>query len=98
MSGDGKVEMLSGRVPSELKERVRQDPRPNQQVMKEALEREFATEDEAAVLNRLDEINREMETLREQKERREQKLSQKEEEKERLFAVYFLGVGMRPFP
>lgn len=76
--------MLSGRVPAELKERVRHDPRDNQQVLRDALEREFATEDEAAVLNRIGELEDEMETLREQKQRREDKLSEKSEEKKRL--------------
>jgi len=76
--------MLSGRVPAELKERVDHDPRTNQEVLKDALKHEFATEEEAAVLQRLDELEREMSELESQKNARERQIAEKAEEKERL--------------
>lgn len=79
-----KLVMLSGRVPAELKEYVNNDPRDNQDVLRDALEREFATKEEAAILRRLDELDREMAELESQKNDRERKLEEKSEEKERL--------------
>ena len=76
--------MISGRVSPELKEEVNRDPRDNQDVLQDALERELATKEEAAVLRRLDEIDREITELKGQKNERERKIDEKEDEKERL--------------
>ncbi len=76
--------LLGVRIPTELKDHVDNDPRTNQEVVKDALEREFATKEEAAVLRRMDELDREMAELESQKNDRERKLDEKAEEKERL--------------
>jgi hypothetical protein len=78
------VEMLAGRVPSELKRRVDADPRANQKVLEDALKREFMTAEEAAIERRIEERQNRKQTYLDERAERDRLVREEEREIERL--------------
>lgn len=82
MSND--VEMLSARIPSELKRLVDVDGRTNQQVVEAALWREFGGERKAAIERRIEEKENRINIIEREKNERKRELEQENAELEAL--------------
>ncbi len=83
---DDGVEMLSARIPSELKRLVDADTRTNQQVVEAALWREFGGERKASIDRRIEEKKNRMSVIEREKNERERELEQEKEELKALKA------------
>ena len=82
MSGDW--EMLSFRVPPELKELVDADPRNNQEIGQAALWREFGGERLGAIERQIEEKRKRVQLVEREKENRESELQELKKEIEAL--------------
>lgn len=77
-------EMLSGRVPAELCDLVRADPRDNQEVIETALWREFGGQRKGAIDRRIEEKKRRISTIESEKNERERELEDEQHALEAL--------------
>ena len=78
------VEMLSARVPAELKRLVDADERTNQQVVEAALWREFGGERKASIERRIEEKENRINMIEREKNERERELERETTELEAL--------------
>jgi chromosome segregation ATPase len=76
--------MLSGRIPSELKELVDADRRDNQEVLRAALWREFGGERQADIDRRIEEKERRISMIKTEKNERQRELEREQQELEAL--------------
>lgn len=81
-------DMLSARVPSELKDLVDADSRSNQEVVRAALWREFGGKRVGDLERRMKEKERRISVVREERERRESELSELQKELNALQEKY----------
>jgi len=80
------TEMLSARVPEELKRLVDADERTNQEVVRAALWREFGGERKASIDRRIEEKENRINMIEREKNERERELEQEQTELEALKA------------
>ena len=80
------TEMLSARVPEELKRLVDADERDNQEVVRAALWREFGGERKASIDRRIEEKENRINMIEREKNERERELEQEQTELEALKA------------
>lgn len=78
------VEMLSARVPEELKQLVNADGRNNQEVVRAALWREFGGERKSDLERRLEEKENRIAMIQREKNERERELDREQQEAEAL--------------
>lgn len=81
---DNGEQMLSVRVPEELKSLVNADDRTNQEVVRAALWREFGGERKAAIDRRIEEMENRIGMIERERNERERELEQKRNELESL--------------
>jgi len=79
-------EMLSARVPEDLKRLVDADERSNQEIVRAALWREFGGERKASVERRIEEKENRINMIRREKNEREREIEEEEQELEALKA------------
>ena len=72
--------MLSGRIPSELKELVDADRRNNQEVLRSALWREFGGERRSDIERRIEEKERRISMVRTERDERDREIETMEQE------------------
>lgn len=79
-------EMLSARVPEELKRLVDADQRSNQEIVRAALWREFGGERKASVERRIEEKENRINMIRREKNEREREIEEEEQDLDALKA------------
>jgi len=79
-------EMLSARVPEDLKRLVDADERSNQEIVRAALWREFGGERKASVERRIEEKENRINMIRREKNEREREIEEEEQDLEALKA------------
>lgn len=77
-------ERLVADIDSGLKELLKTDPRPIKDIVESSLQREFQTEENAAIRRRIDEQKQRITTLQREINDRESELAQAKDELERL--------------
>jgi len=77
-------ERLVADIDAELKELLKTDPRPIRDIVESSLQREFQTEENAAIRRRIDEQNQRITTLQREINDRESELAEAKDELDRL--------------